>query len=1138
MGTNKKYWKGLDELNETPEFVASTKSEFPQELSVDQFLAEDKLKESSTGRRDFLKFLGFSVAAATVAACEAPVIKAVPYAVKPEDITPGVANWYASSYYDGESYASVLVKTREGRPIHIKGNKKNGFTNGGTNPRIISSVLSLYDGERLQNPQLNGDPVTWGAADETIMKQLKSSVDKGKKVVLLSNTIISPSTLTIIGELKTGLTGGGVQMAPVEGTAEDTELAAAPVIDNSKFEHVQFDAISYNGMREANLESFGKRSIPDYDFSKAEAIVSVEADFMNSWVLPTQFLGDYMKGRNPDNDWMSRHHQFETNMSITGSNSDVRSMIKPSEQGKVLALLLKEIGGSVSASAEGLSEEVVTNIKLAAIDLKAAKGKSIVVAGSNRKSVQVIVNAINSKLNNYSNTINLNNPINLHQSEDAKMDALVKDMQAGKIGAIISWDTNPVYSYGNAAGFAHGLTKVGLTVSMAKYADETASLFQYICPDSHALESWNDFNPKASHYSVSQPTIRPLHDTRPAAESLMIWSGLASHVGKDSKNYHDYISTVWQKRAYAGQTEYTDFHSYWSATVHNSCVADTVVPATAMPFNGDLNKAVTAEKNVTGVGTEISFYQKAGLGSGIHANNPWLQELPDPITKVTWDNYATMAPSDMEGNYNTGVGQEEQQSVVTITVGDASIDLPVYPQPGQMPGTIGVAYGYGRGANQEKIGKSAYQQNGIYGEASTEMIGANAFLLAKGGVKEAFDASVTDTGNKYILACTQTHSTVMGRNSIMKETTFATYKDEHVDPSHSYNHRHKLHTGWEHEEKLTDEFDLWEEHPVEHVGHRWGMSIDLNLCVGCGSCVVACGSENNVPVVGRDEVRRGREMHWMRIDRYYASDIEATVGTRVPEEFAKEGFGGLKKPADNPKVAHMPMLCQHCNHAPCETVCPVAATTHSNEGLNQMTYNRCIGTRYCANNCPYKVRRFNWFNYPSYRKFTEVNPAQDDLGRMVLNPDVVVRTRGVMEKCSFCVQKIQTGKLVAKKADRPLVDGDVTTACSDVCPSNAITFGDWNDVESQIRKSSEEKRSYQALEEIGVKPNIWYKVKVRNEVNDELVEIQTAHGHGDTHGDDRGGDGHDGGDNRGNGGNHDLDTGHGNGEGDNHGTGH
>ncbi|WP_066756454.1 TAT-variant-translocated molybdopterin oxidoreductase [Crocinitomix algicola] len=1107
MGTNRKYWKGLDELNETPEFVASTKNEFPQELSVDQFLAEDKLKESSTGRRDFLKFLGFSVAAATLAACEAPVIKAVPYAVKPEDVTPGVANWYASTYYDGEAYSSILVKTREGRPIHIKGNKDHGFTRGATNPRIVGSVLSLYDSERLQNPKIDGADAGWSKADKEIIKGLKKTVKAGKKIVLLSNTVISPSTLSIIEQFKAEVGGVNPQATAVEG--EGGVLNATPA--NTNIEHVQYDAVSYSGIRKANLESFGKDIIPDYDFSKAKTIVSVGADFFNSWVMPVQFMADYLLTRNPDNDWMSRHFQFESNMSMTGSNADVRSMIKPSEQGKVLALLHKKVTGSAvpGIKTEGLAEEVVKNIEQAAKELKASKGESIVVAGSNRKSIQVIVNSINSALKNYEGTINLNAPINLFKSEDDKMDQLVKDMNAGKVGALISWDTNPIYTYGNSASFKAGLAKVGLTVSMSKYADETASLFTYNCPDSHALETWNDFNPKGGHYAIAQPTIRPLHNTRPAAESLLVWAGMAEHAGKDSKTYYEFIRGLWDKWGYQMDNEGHDsFHTYWSEMVHNSCTSDKPKSASAIPFNGDLSKAGKAESKIKGGTWEIAFYQKAGIGTGIHANNPWLQELPDPVSKVTWDNYVTMAPSDMDAaGYSKKLGQEQAQNVVAVQVGENSIELPVYPQPGQAPGTIGIAYGYGRGEGGEAIGKSAYQQEGIYGEASKTMIGASAYKLISNNESEAFEASIADTGKTYILACTQTHATVMARNSIMKETTFNTYKN--ADPS-AYNHRHTLHSGWNHDVELTEEFDLWDEHPVEHVGHRWAMTIDLNSCVGCGSCVIACSSENNVPVVGRDEVRRGREMHWLRIDRYYASDSEATVGTRNPDDFNEGGFGALKKPAENPKVAFMPMMCQQCNHAPCETVCPVAATTHSNEGLNQMAYNRCIGTRYCANNCPYKVRRFNWFNYPSYRKFTEVNPAQDDLGRMVLNPDVVVRTRGVMEKCSFCVQKIQSGKLVAKKENRPVKDGDAMTACADACPADAITFGDWNDTNSAVRKSSEEKRSYQALEEIGVKPNIWYKVKVRNEINAELDEIQTAHGHGghddhgDAHGDDHG----------------------------------
>ncbi|MEX1002568.1 MAG: TAT-variant-translocated molybdopterin oxidoreductase [Crocinitomicaceae bacterium] len=1101
MGTNKKYWKGFDELNQTPEFVENTQSEFPQELSVDEFLADNKVNESSTGRRDFLKFLGFSVAAATLAACEAPVVKAVPYVVKPEDVTPGVANWYASSFYDGASYASILVKTREARPIHIKGNKDWGFTNGAINPQIAASVLSLYDGQRLTKPQFQGEETSWQKVDTGIATELERISKSGKQIVLLSGTEISPSTQDIISRFKLKYGGAGLNQTVdvVEDGSGETamdDMGTNPPVSQGNISHVQYDAISYSGIREANKEAFGKRVIPDYDFSKAKIIVSVACDFLNSWVLSTQFVGQYLQRRNPDGDWMSRHFQFESNMSQTGSNADVRGLIKPSQQGAALAYLHKAITGKAISGVDtsSLNEKTVAKLEMAAGELKAAKGKSLVVSGSNRKSIQLIVNSINSHLNNYSSTINLNNPINLYQSEDKKVAKLIKDMNAGKVGAVILWNTNPAYSLSNAETFKSGLANVDLTVAMSEYADETASNCSYICPVSHPLESWNDYNPKMTEYALAQPTIRPLHDTRPAAESLMIWSGMATHQGKDSTNYHDHIKAMWKKYGFPSQTKHADFFSFWNAMVHQSCGSEMEVPApAAIPFNGDLTKAGSDIASISAGDFEISLYQKAAIGNGQNAGNPWLQEMPDTITKVTWDNYVTMSYEDIKKlGCEQGLGQETPSTVVEVTVGETTLKLPAYPQAGQAPGTIGIALGYGRGANGEKIGKAAYQQTGYYGEPSTDVIGENTFKIVQNGDYDIYDGKVSKTNETYHLACTQTHSTVMARNSIVKETTLDIYKSQ---PKSAYNHQHTLHMGWNHEEKPVEEYDLWKEHPVKHVGHRWGMTIDLNSCIGCGSCLIACQSENNVPVVGKDEVRRGREMHWLRIDRYYASDIEPTVGTRDKKQFDEEGFDGLMDPAENPKVVHMPMMCQHCNHAPCETVCPVAATTHSNEGLNQMTYNRCIGTRYCGNNCPYKVRRFNWFNYPSYRKFTEVNPAQDDLGRMVLNPDVVVRTRGVMEKCSFCVQRIQSGKLVAKKEDRMVKDGDIVTACADVCPTGAITVGDWNDTESAVRKSSEEDRAYHALEEIGVRPNIWYKVKVRNEQNDALAAIQTAHGH-------------------------------------------
>ena len=456
-----------------------------------------------------------------------------------------------------------------------------------------------------------------------------------------------------------------------------------------------------------------------------------------------------------------------------------------------------------------------------------------------------------------------------------------------------------------------------------------------------------------------------------------------------------------------------------------------------------------------------------------------------------------MNPVEMEGTYATTYDQEHGLNLATVTVNGKSITLPVYPLPGQAPKTIGIALGYGRGANGENIGKAAFQTKEYGGHAKTKdgkltPIGANVFGMLSTGATILFSAAakVTPAEGTYPIAATQIHHTVMGRHSIVRETTLSIFQNNEKDAFNEGHKLQKLDKHGNHVEAPVSEFDLWAAHPVEKIGHRWGMSIDLSSCIGCGSCLIACQSENNVPVVGKDEVRRGREMHWLRIDRYFASDEEAAIGTKKDKKTFS--YDNAEKAALNPTVIHMPLMCHHCNHAPCETVCPVAATTHSNEGLNQMTYNRCIGTRYCANNCPYKVRRFNWFNYPSYKKFTEVNPAQDDLGRMVLNPDVTVRTRGVMEKCSLCVQRIQATKLVAKKEARVIADGEFATACSDACPTNAIVVGDWNDLKSMIREKSEGIRAYQALEEIGVKPNVWYQMKVRNEDNNLLKHIQVA----------------------------------------------
>jgi molybdopterin-containing oxidoreductase family iron-sulfur binding subunit len=812
--------------------------------------------------------------------------------------------------------------------------------------------------------------------------------------------------------------------------------------------------------------------------------------------MPTKHSVDYGTKRKPENDWMSRHYQFESVLSLTGSNADYRGQIKPSQEGLTALALLNAIKGEAIDSS--ISERTVRMISKAAKDLKLNRGESLVVAGSNNKETQILVNAINEELGNYGNTIDLTTPLNVYQGDDTKVEQLVSDVIGGNVDALLVYGTNPVYSLPNGKEFGEAISKLKLSISFSEYADETASKCTYICPDHNYLESWNDFIPVPGHYSLQQPMIRPLYETRQAQESLMVWSGIANREDKESVSYHNFLK---EQASLLGLD--------WNWSVHDGFSKIAFESPVVSSFSSNVDSASNVVKQlslVTGDWEFTSFSNE--LGDGQYASNAWLQELPDAVTKVVWDNYITMSPSDCYKFFGIDsddpkaawdgihLAQEEPAFVATIKVNNASLKLPIFPLPGQASGTIGIPFGYGRGENQENIGKSSYQvgEDGDYllEDGNKVPIGANVFKLSSFSSGELVYSGVAELSlndEKYPLACTQTHHTIMGRESIVKETTFDFFADPHTKKE-DYNPPHVLHSHAEggHSEVKATEYSLWDEHPVEHVGHRWGMSIDLSSCNGCGVCIVACHTENNVPVVGKDEVRRSRDMHWLRMDRYFSSieddNRDAWEADRTTGDFS---YDKLEVPEDNPSVLFMPMLCQHCNHAPCETVCPVAATTHSNEGLNMMTYNRCIGTRYCGNNCPYKVRRFNWFNYRDYRKFKNINQSQDEMARLVLNPDVVVRSRGVMEKCSFCVQGIQEAKLRAKKEGRPLVDSDINCACGDACPNDCISFGDWNDKESSIRKVSESDRSYQALEEVGVKPNIWYQLKVRNVDQPEQV---------------------------------------------------
>jgi MoCo/4Fe-4S cofactor protein with predicted Tat translocation signal len=1019
MESNKKYWKGLEELNKTEEFVELNKHEFAEPIPIEEILSGTGLL-NKTPRRSFLKAVGFGVGAVSLAACQkVPVHKSIPYLVKPEEITPGIANYYTSSF-DGHA---ILVKTREGRPIKVEGNPNDILAKGGLGSAAQASVLDLYDVNRLQNPSLKGGASSWSEVDSFVKSELAAIKAGGKKIRLVTSTVNSPSTLAVIADF----------------------VAAYPTA-----KHINYDAVSYTGILQANQNSFGKAVLPHYRFDKADVIVSFGADFLGSWISGEEFTTQYVSSRNAKSleaKKMSRHIQFESGMSMTGSNADVRIPVKPSEEGIAIINLYNEItGSSLPTQKLSANPSAEKSIMIAAKELQAAKGKALVVAGSNDIAIQTLVNAINVALGSYGATIDLDNPSKKYAGNDSEIKELVADMKAGSVDAVFFLNANPAYDYFKAKDFTDALAKVRLKVSFSDHGgngegvstigDETSSLCNVIAPNHNYLEQWGDASVLEGYYTIVQPAIRPVYNTRQAEESLLIWSDNAT------KDYYTYVKNNWDKNllakgALSGQKG-------WETLLQSGFIKVADKPAgsyalIAKDLNAVASTIVSHASLVTAKGdnqVEIQVYENNVIGDGKKANNPWLQELPEPVSKVTWENFAAIAPKFAEK-----LGLEENQ-IVKLTVDGYTIALPVLFQPGQAQGTISVALGYGR------------TLAGPVGNA----VGQNAFpflTLHNGTVQVSSAATFEKTSDKSILAQTQTHHSYEGR-SVIQETTFEKYKKDATSGNRSVR------------EKKT--YTLWDEY--ERPQYNWVMAIDLNACTGCGACVVACNAENNVPVVGKDEVRRRREMHWIRIDRYYSFNDDGTNAVTREKEINK--LDNL----DNVSVVYQPMLCQHCDHAPCETVCPVLATVHSSEGLNHMAYNRCIGTRYCANNCPYKVRRFNWFNYWNDSRFD--NYLNNEHTQLVLNPDVVTRFRGVMEKCSMCIQRIQAGKLKAKIEKRPLKDGDVKMACQQTCSANAILFGNLNDENSEVAKALASDRTYYVLEELNVQPGIGYQVKVRN----------------------------------------------------------
>jgi MoCo/4Fe-4S cofactor protein with predicted Tat translocation signal len=1007
MENTKRYWKGIEELKNDAGFVKNAHREFAD------------APEAGTYRRDFLKMLGFSVAAVSLAACETPVRKAIPYLNKPEDVEPTVANWYASTYTDGGDYASILVKTREGRPIKIEGNKLSPVSKGGLSAKAHASLLSLYDNAKLKGSQKDGKAAKWEDIDKEISGELAKIAAAGGQIRIVSNTILSPSTKAVIAQF----------------------AAKYPTT-----QHVVYDANSAYALQQAN-----GGIIPTYRFDNAKTIVGLGCDFLGTWISPTDFSVQYAQGRKISSAKdgkkdMSRHYQFESIMSLTGANADVRSTYKPSQEGLVATTLYNLVAEKIGAAKVNAPSIKIENLDKAAADLVASKGASLVVSGSKDISVQMVVNSINGILDAYGKTIDMGTPVNYRQGNDDAMNQFIAETKAGQVKAVIFYNANPVYNHPKGAELAQALKGVALTISTNDRADETGSLCKYNTPDSHFLESWNDAEPKRGFYSLCQPTITTIYQTRQTQSSLLTWAGL-------NNDYSVFLENYWKSNILGG--------SSWDKALHDGVFGSGASSSFNVPKMDLLAAATAAANKYKANSTAIEFiaYEKVGMGTGSQANNPWIQEFPDPISKACWDNYASISQA------TAGKLGIKQFDIVTVEAGGKSVTIPAIIQPGQADDTVAVAIGYGREASAGKVASG---------------VGVNVYPMMG-----ASEAKITNTGDHRIIAQTQTHETVMARESVIQETVLANWAKNHK----AGRFEMEIHTSAG--VKTPTEISLWDGHT--RPNHAWGMAIDLNSCTGCGACVVSCQAENNIPVVGRDEVINRREMHWMRIDRYYSSDAN-------PEDQGFDGLKALEIASANPEVTFQPMMCQHCNNAPCETVCPVVATTHSTEGLNQMTYNRCIGTRYCANNCPYKVRRFNWFKYFDegegvYATFDY--HFNNDLGKMVINPDVTVRSRGVMEKCSMCVQRIQAGKLEAKKERRRPVDGEIETACSQSCPTNAITFGDMNDPQSRISKlleTEKEGRAFRVLEEISVLPSVNYLVKVRNkEAKAEVAPKAEAH---------------------------------------------
>jgi molybdopterin-containing oxidoreductase family iron-sulfur binding subunit len=1029
--------------------------------SEDEHVAAGEAR-AGLSRRTFLKLAGFAFAGTALAGCQrAPVQYALSAIATPEGLVPGRSYDYPSTCGGCSSGCGLLVKNRDGRPIKLEGNPEHPMSRGGLCAAGQASLLGLYDQQRLHDPLQGHQPAAWPEIDRAIGLQLDAIRKQKGAVRFLTGPLVSPTTRALLRRFLDTFADG---------------------------RHVVQDPRSCSAILEAHRRTHGTRLLPHYHLEKAEVIVSFDADFLGTWISPVEFTAAYQAGRRLEGHppRLSYHVQFESLLSLTGTKADRRRCVAPGELGAAMTYLAARLArkASVPLPNDRPDEPPGTDRFLdhLADSLWQNRQRSLVLCGSQDVDLQVLCNFLNHVCGNYGTTVDIAQPSYQRDDNDSDLEMLLRELHEGKVAALFIYQSNPVHDLPSGESIAEDLKRVPLVVSLAPRLDETARLARLVCPDHHYLETWSDAEPVNGLVSLVQPVINPLGNTRSVLESLAAWMGkppppvlCASTVGllgsplghgpllaataltpgriAEPRAAYDLVRATWEQEVFPRQTQMVSFQDFWDRSLHSGYALVKPRPVKVGTFDTSAVRSGPRASSSPDGTYGLLLYAKVGMPDASHAYNPWLHELPDPISKVTWDNYACLSPATAA---SLGVGDGD---VVRLEAADGAgqssvLELPAFVQPGLHDRVVAVALGYGSLLSQRfaNIGPPWLQARPTVGPDG--LVGKNAapmLTFLNGSLRFARDGvRLTKTGLQQHLASTQgyyqvavpQHLALPGqeRRPIIRETTLSAYRQEQPPGAGSPA------AGKPAKFPPTESREsLWPNDHPEGATH-WGMVIDLNACTGCSACVIACQAENNIPVVGKDEVRRQREMHWLRIDRYYT-----------------ERGGGVD-------AVHQPMLCQHCGDAPCEVVCPVLATVHSADGLNEQVYNRCVGTRYCANNCPYKVRRFNWFDY-----------AHDDLlQNLVLNPDVAVRSRGVMEKCTFCVQRIQEARVEAARLGQAQRDSDLQTACQQSCPARAIVFGNLNDPRSQVSQLTASRRSYQVLGELNIRPSVSYLTLVRN----------------------------------------------------------